>query len=133
MVLRQRRREQDVDLGNAKQRREVPRAREHGDRTEQDGEVDERHHADRRSEREIQRAPHRRDRQDQHRDQDEQRLSCAQILVVAGISADERHTRGRSIHRRSDPNHEVHRGRRYSSSPARPRPDAGVTREMGVR
>jgi hypothetical protein len=103
MVLRQRRREQDVDLGNAKQRREVPRAREHGDRTEQDAEVQKRHHTDRRSEGEIQRPPQGRDRQDQHRDQDQQCLPSTQVLVVARIRADKRQARGDAIRRRSNP------------------------------
>ena len=111
---RQRRREQDVDLADAEQPREVARAREHDDRTEQDGEVHERHQPDRRSEREIQRSPQRRDRQDQHRDQDEQRLASAQVLVVVGIRADKRQARGDAIH-------EVHRGRRYWRGAIRPR------------
>ena len=107
---RQRRREQDVDLAHPEQPREVARAREDDDRTEQDAEVHERHHADRRSEREVQRAPQRRDRQDQHRDQDEQRLSGAQVLVVAGVRADQRQARDEAIRRRSDPVQEVHPG-----------------------
>ena len=106
---RQRRREQDVDLAHPQQPREVARPREHRDRTEQDAEVHERHHADRRSEREIQRPPQRRDRQDQHRDQDQQRLAGAQVLVVLWIGADERQARGDAIRRRSDPVREVHR------------------------
>ena len=100
---RQRRREQDVDLAHPEQPREVARAREHGDRTEQDAEVHERHHTDRRSEREIQRPPQRRDRQDQHRDQDQQCLPSTQVLVVAGIRADERQARDDAIRRGSDP------------------------------
>ena len=130
---RDRRREQDVDQRHQEEPREVARAREHGDRTEQDGEVDERHHTDRRAEREVQRAPDQRDRQDQHGDQDEQRLSCAQVLVVVGVRADEHHTRRRAIYRRSDPSHEVHRGDVTRRASARPRPDAGVTRELEVR
>ena len=94
---RQRRREQDVDLAHPEQPREVARAREHGDRTEQDAEVHERHHTDRRSEREIQRPPQRRDRQDQHRDQNQERLSSTQVLVVVRIRADERHARGEAM------------------------------------
>ena len=73
---RQRWREQDVELAHPEQPREVARAREHGYGAEQDGEVDERHHTDRRAECEIQRTPQRGDRQDQHRDQDQQRLAA---------------------------------------------------------
>ncbi len=113
---RQRWREQDVDLAHPEQPREVARAREHGDRTEQDAEVHERHHTDRRAEREIQRTPQRRDRQDQHRDQDQQRLSSTQVLVVVGIRADKRQARCDAIRRRSDPVEEVHRERRYLRS-----------------
>ena len=113
---RQRRREQDGDLAHPEEPGEVARAREDDQCTEQDAEVHERHHTDRRSECEIQRPPHRRDGQDQHRDQDQQRLPSAQVLVVAGIRADERQARGDAIRRRSGPVENVHRGRRYSWS-----------------
>ena len=119
---RQRRREQDVDLADPQQQREVARAREHGDRTEQDAEVHERHHTDRRSEREVQRPPQRRDRQDQHGDQDQQRLSSTQVLVVVGIRADKRQARGDASRRLSDPVPEVHRPRRYLWTVRRLRP-----------
>ena len=94
--------EQDVDLAHLQEPGEVVRPREHGDRTEQDDEVDERHDADRRSERQIQRAPHHRDRQDLHRDQHQQRL--ARRSSSSRIRADERD----ASRRRSDRVQKVH-------------------------
>ena len=107
---RQRRREQDGDLSDPEKRGEVARAREDGQCTEQDTEVHERHHTDRRPECEIQRPPHERNGQDQHRDQDQQRLPSTQVLVVAGICADERQSRTDAIRRRSGRVQNVHRG-----------------------
>ena len=105
----QRRRKQDGDLSDPEKRGEVARAREDGQCTKQDTEVHERHHTDRRSECEIQRPPHDRDGQDQHRDQDQQRLPSSQVLVVAGIRADERQSRTDAIRRRSGQVQNVHR------------------------
>src|SRR5262249_16906817 len=54
--------------------------------------------ADQRSECEVERSPDRRDREDQHRDQDEQCLPRAQVLVVVRVRADERESFGEAVH-----------------------------------
>ena len=105
---RQRRRQQDGDLAHPEQPREVARAREHGDPTEQHAEVHQRHHADRRPEGEIERPPQRGDGQDQHRDQDQQRLPGAQVFVVARVCTDKGQARVCATRGRSDPVQETH-------------------------
>ena len=98
---RQRRREQDVQQVHPEQLGEVARAGEDADRAEQDGEVDDRHEADRRSERQVEDAPEQGDRQDQQGDQDQERLAGAGVLVVVRIGADRRHPGAHGTRRRS--------------------------------
>ena len=101
---RQRRREQDRDLAHAEQPREVARratnttidAGEHGEVR------DERTTRPASRTRGRAHAHSRGDRQDQHRDQDEQRLARAQILVVRRIRPDQLQALD-----------DLHRGRRY--------------------
>ena len=102
------RREQDVDLADPEQQPEVARSRERQDRAEQDGEVDQRHDADRRAEREVQRAPQRRHRQDQDGDQDEQRLPSAQVVVVSRVGADARQATDHGFGRRAESGARIH-------------------------
>jgi hypothetical protein len=62
--------------------------REHHQRSDRDGEVDERSDAHRRAEGEVQDAPHHGDRRDQDGEADEERFLLAQLLVVVRIRAD---------------------------------------------
>jgi hypothetical protein len=107
---RERRREQDRELADEQERAEVPRAREDDDRREQDHGVRERHPADRGAEREVEGRPDQRDREDQHRDQHEERLAGARVLVVARIRADLRQTREQRLAEAPDPAHLAHGG-----------------------
>ena len=56
--------------------------------------------------------PEQRDRQDQHRDQHEQRLAGARVVVVLRIRADPRQRRKHSIADAPDPAHPAHSGDR---------------------
>ena len=79
---RHRRREQDVEQRDSQQERGIARAGKDHDRSEQDREVGIRDEARRRTERQVKAAPQQRDGQDQHRDDHEERLAPARVLVV---------------------------------------------------
>ena len=106
---REGRRQQDRHLASPPHQAEVARSREEDDRAGHDREVGEWHEPHRRPEREVQRPPQR-DRQDQHRDQDEQCLAVAQVLVVLRIHSDPRQTRQHSIADFPDSAHPAHSG-----------------------
>ncbi len=62
--------------------------REEHQRADRDGEVDERKHANPRAEGEVDSSPYHRHGQDQHREQHEEGLLVAEVLVVLGIRAE---------------------------------------------
>ena len=95
------------------EQREVARPGEDRDRAERDGEVDEREHTGRRSEREVEAAPQQRDRQDQHGHEHEEGLADARFLVVSAVCADVGQTRERGLEERPGRAHgpRIHTGR----------------------
>ena len=130
-----RRREQDGEELDPEQEPEVPRPSEDQVRPEDHAEVHVGQVTGLRTKGQVEGAPDERDGQDQDRDQHQERLAQARVVVVPGVGTDQGQTGEQRVNSRSDGVHRPNDTQRLTGSPGRP-PSGGSdtrTRERHMR